>query len=417
MQHVFVLSTDKQPLDPCHPARARQLLRAGKAAIWRRFPFTIILKGRTAAESVTHAHAVKLDPGSKTTGLAVVNERSEVVWAAELTHKSDQVAERLQDRRAQRRSRRNRHTRYRPARFNNRRRPAGWLSPSMRSRIGNTDTWVARLRRLCPVSGLALELVKFDTQQMERPEISGVEYQQGELAGYEVRAYLLEKWGRKCAYGGETGVPLEIEHITPRSRGGSNRVSNLTLACHACNQAKGNRTAAEFGHPEVQAQARQPLKDAAAMNATRWALYRRLQATGLPIECSTGGRTRFNRARLNLPKAHWMDAACVGESGARVQVDPALTPLLIRSMGRGTRQMCRTDKFGFPIAHRTGSKQFQGWQTGDLARAVIPKGKYQGRHTGRVTIRNRPAFRLNGIDVHPKYLKRLQRTDGYAYAA
>jgi 5-methylcytosine-specific restriction endonuclease McrA len=415
MQHVFVLSTDRQPLDPCHPARARQLLRAGKAAIWRRFPFTIILKERTAIESVTHAHMVKLDPGSQTSGVAVVNERYEVVWGAELTHKSDQVAERLQERRALRRSRRNRHTRYRPARFSNRRRPAGWLTPSMRSRVENTATWVARLRRLCPVSGLALELVKFDTQQMDQPEISGVEYQQGELAGYEVRAYLLEKWGRKCAYGGETGVPLEVEHITPRSRGGSDRVSNLTLACHACNQAKGNRTAAEFGHPEVQAQTRQPLKDAAAMNATRWALFRQLQATGLPVECGTGGRTAFNRARLQLPKAHWIDAACVGDSGAVVQVDLALKPLLIRAVGRGTRKMCRTDKFGFPVVHRTARKQFLGWRTGDLARAVIPSGKYQGTHTGRVTIRNRPCFRLNGVDVHPKYLTRLQKGDGYSY--
>ncbi len=416
MQHVFVLSTDQQPLDPCHPARARQLLRTGKAAIWRRFPFTIILKDRTAAESTTHPHTLKLDPGSRTTGLAVVNDRQQVVWGAELSHTGDQVAERLQTRHTLRRSRRQRHTRYRPARFDNRRRPKGWLSPSMRSRLGNTTTWVARLRRLCPVSGLALELVKFDTQQMDQPEISGVEYQQGELVGYEVRAYLLEKWGRKCAYGGETGVPLEVEHVTPKSWGGSDRVSNLTLACHACNQAKGNLTAAEFGHPEVQAQARQPLKDAAAVNMTRWELYRRLQATELPIECGTGGRTAFNRIRLELPKEHWIDAACVGESGAEVRVNLKQRPLHIWAMGRGTRQMCRTDRFGFPIAHRSGHKQFLGWQTGDLARAVIPRGKYQGTHTGRITIRQRPSFRLAGRDVPPKYLQRLQRADGYDYA-
>ncbi len=102
---------------------------------------------------------------------------------------------------------------------------------------------------------LSLELVKFDTQLMQNAEISGVEYQQGELAGYEVREYLLEKFGRRCAYCRKTNVPLQIEHIVPKVRHGSNRVSNLTLACKACNDAKGKRTAAEFGHPEIQTQA------------------------------------------------------------------------------------------------------------------------------------------------------------------
>ena len=84
-----------------------------------------------------------------------------------------------------------------------------------------------------------------------------------------MREYLLEKWGRKCAYCGAKDLPLEIEHITPKTRGGSNRITNLSLACHDCNQKKGTQTAAEFRHPEVQAKARQPLKDAAAVNATR----------------------------------------------------------------------------------------------------------------------------------------------------
>ena len=111
----------------------------------------------------------------------------------------------------------------------------------MRSRIGNTLTWVARLRRACPVSAFSQELVKFDLQKIENPEISGVEYQQGTLAGYELREYLLEKWGRKCAYCGKEDAPLQIEHIHPKARGGSDRVSNLTLACEPCNRRKGTR--------------------------------------------------------------------------------------------------------------------------------------------------------------------------------
>jgi 5-methylcytosine-specific restriction endonuclease McrA len=157
-----------------------------------------------------------------------------------------------------------------------------------------------------------LELVRFDTQLLENPEIGGAEYQQGELAGYEVREYLLEKFTRTCAYCGATGVPLQVEHVVPRVRGGSNRVSNLTIACEPCNQAKGSRTAEEFGHPDVQAQAQRLLKDAAAVNASRWALYRRLQASQLPVEVGTGGRTKCNRTQRGLPKTHWLDAACVG---------------------------------------------------------------------------------------------------------
>ncbi len=142
-----------------------------------------------------------------------------------------------------------------------------------------------------------MELVRFDMQKMLNPEVSGVEYQQGELFGYEVREYLLEKFNRKCAYCGKTDVPLQVEHIIPEARGGSNRVSNLTIACEPCNQKKGSQTAEEFGHPEVQAQAKKPLKEAAAVNATRWKLYETLKATGLPVEVGSGSLTKFNRIK------------------------------------------------------------------------------------------------------------------------
>ncbi len=421
MQQVFVLSSDRQPLDPCPPARARKLLRAGRAAIYRRFPFTIVLKDRLAEECVVHPHAVKVDPGAQTTGLAVVNEVGRVVWAGELEHRGFAIRDRLLARRGLRRSRRQRTTRYRPARFNNRRRKAGWLPPSLMSRVANVTTWVSRLQRVAPITSLALELVKFDTQAMAQPEISGVAYQQGTLYGYEVREYLLEKWGRQCAYCGAKNVPLQIEHLTPKSRGGSDRVSNLTLACAPCNQRKGNQTAAEFGYPHLHAQARQPLRDAAAVNTTRWALYDSLQALGWPVEVGTGGRTKFNRVSLGLPKAHWIDAACVGESGARVQVAVTLVPLVIRATGHGSRQMCRMDKFGFP---RTGPKQARrvhGFRTGDMVRAVVPSGKKAGTHTGRVAIRASGSFNITSPrgtvqGIGWQHCRLIQAADGYAYS-
>jgi hypothetical protein len=274
---------------------------------------------------------------------------------------------------------------------------------------------VGRLRRLCPIAALSMELAKFDTQVLQNSDISGVQYQQGARAGSEVRAYLLQKWERTCAYCGATGVPLHVEHIVPSSRGGSDRVSNLCLACGSCNQTKGNRTAAEFGHPAVQARAKAPLKDAAAVNATRWALFRALSGLGLPLEAGTGGRTTFNRTQQGLPKTHWLDAACVGASTPLLRVE-AISPLLIAARGHGNRQTCRTDRYGFPVRYLSRCKSYLGFRTGDLVRAVVPSGQHAGVHVGCVTIRQRPRFRISGHDVHPRYLMRLQKADGYAYA-
>jgi 5-methylcytosine-specific restriction endonuclease McrA len=417
MQRVLVLDKQQQPLMPCHPARARQLLREGKAAVFRRAPFTIILREREGGE--TQETELKIDPGSKTTGIALVvtgQRGRRVVWAAELHHRGERIKHALDQRRAVRRSRRNRKTRYRKARFLNRTRKAGWLPPSLESRVANVETWVGRLRRWCPITSLALELVRFDTQALQNPEISGVEYQQGTLAGYEVREYLLEKWQRRCAYCGAKDVPLQVEHIVPRARGGSNRVSNLTLACESCNQKKGSQTAAEFGHPHIQAQAKQPLKDAAAVNATRWRLYERLKATGLPIACSSGGRTKCNRTQQDYPKAHWIDAACVGESGEHVRLDPEMQVLSITAMGHGNRQMCGTNKHGFPIRHRTRQQRVRGFQTGDLVRADVPRGKHQGTHTDRVTVRASGSFRVGTRDgIAYRHCTMVQRADGYDY--
>ncbi len=334
MSMVLVVDHERRPCAPIPPGRARHLLNRGRAAVLRRSPFTLILKDEERAEEVEPLR-LKIDPGSKTTGLAVVNDATgQVVWAAELAHRGQQVKARLDQRRACRRSRRQRHTRYRPARFLNRRPRAGWLPPSLESRIANVITWVNRLCRWCPIGAISLELVKFDTQLMQNAEISGVEYQQGELAGYEVREYQLEKWGRTCAYCKATNVPLQIEHIVPKVRDGSNRVSNLTIACKPCNDAKGKRTAAEFGYPQIQAQAQQPLRDAAAVNATRWALYQRLATLGLPLETGTGGRTKWNRTVRELPKTHWLDAACVGASTPPQLRVKGTVPLQITAMGR-----------------------------------------------------------------------------------
>lgn len=422
---VLVLDRHRKPLMPCHPARARQLLKAGRAAVFRRYPFTIILHDRDRGE--VQLLRLKLDPGAKVTGMAMTAafQRGEtVVLAAELHHRGEQIRQALLTRRALRRARRNRKTRYRKPRFNNRRRPEGWLPPSLVSRVENAITWVERLCRYAPVTHLSMELVRFDTQRLQDPEISGVEYQQGTLFGYEVREYLLEKWGRRCAYCDTDGVPLEIDHVIPRSKGGTDRVSNLTLACHRCNQSKSDMPVEVFltHDPErlsrIKAQLKTPLTSAAAVNTTRWGLFRRLHATGLAMEAGSGGRTKYNRSMQRYPKRHWIDAACVGESGEQVRLDPQMQVLLIAAKGHGVRQRCRTDKYGFPNRYVPRQKKFFGFQTGDMVRAGVPKGKHRGVHVGWVAVRATGSFRVGAVDgISHRYCKVIHRADGYQYGA
>jgi 5-methylcytosine-specific restriction endonuclease McrA len=420
--YVFVLDTNKKPLTPCKPSMARKLLNASKAAVFRQYPFTIILKKEVQANP--KLLILKIDPGSKKTGLVVLIDH-QVIWAAELTHRGQQIKNALESRRFLRRNRRNRKTRYRKARFSNRTRPKGWLAPSLRHRVDTTLTWVNRIARLAPIKSIVQELARFDLQLMQNPEISGVEYQQGELQGYEVREYLLEKFNRQCAYCGASDTALEVEHIQPRSKGGSDRVSNLALACHACNQRKGNQDIKDFlsdrddVRHRILAQAKAPLKDAAAVNSTRWALFNVLMQTGLTISTGSGGKTKFNRNRLGLPKTHWLDAACVGDT----PILEVLTsqPLLINATGHGTRQMCGTDKFGFPTRHRSRVQNHKGFQTGDMVKATVTAGKKIGSYVGRVLCRASGSFdiatntgRVTGVSH--KYCQPIHRKDGYLYA-
>ena len=422
INRAFVLDKNRQPLMPCPMHRAKELLGKGRAAVYRRYPFTLILKDREGG--VLQEIELKMDPGSRTTGIALVasyQRGNTVIWAGELQHRGLAIRSALEKRRALRRGRRGRKTRYRPARFDNRTRPLGWLPPSLCSRVDNVRQWAQRLCRWAPVTSIAVETVRFDLQRIVNPEISGVEYQQGTLAGYELREYLLEKFARKCIYCGAENVPLEIEHLTPRSRQGSNRASNLGLSCRPCNEAKGNRTAAEFGHPEVQALALRPLKDAAAVNATRYAIGHALKLLGLPVTFWSGGRTKYNRCQQRYPKAHWIDAACVGTSGQQVSLDPEMKRIEIKALGRGNRQACRVDKYGFPRTKGQAVKRVQGFQTGDQARLYMPKGKYAGHHTGRMAgVRATGLLDLkttnHRISAPAHRFTLVQHFDGYGYA-
>jgi hypothetical protein len=196
------------------------------------------------------------------------------------------------------------------------------------------------------------------------------------------------------------------------------------LACDKCNKKKGTQDLEKFlaKKPEllkkILLQAKRPLRDAAAVNSTRWALFNRLKDTGLSVITGSGGLTKFNRTRLKLPKTHWLDAACVG----KIETLEILTtkPLLIKSMGHGTRQQCRTDKYGFPNRHCSRNKFHFGFQTGDVVKSIVSKGKKVGIHVGRIATRASGSFdiftklsRVTGVSY--KTCKTLHKKDGYSY--
>ncbi len=424
---VFVLDRRGEPLMPCHPARARQLLDKGRARVARMYPFTIRVVDRIVAGSEIDGVVVKVDPGSKATGISVARVGGDDILtglvAVEVRHRGAQIRQKLQSRAALRRGRRSRKCRYRSPRFLNRTRPTGWLAPSLQHRVDNVIGWVSRLRRLAPVVAVSMELVRFDTQLLENPSISGVEYQQGTLAGYEVKEYLLEKWGRKCAYCDVSGLPLNVDHIRPRSRGGSHRISNLTLACVPCNQDKDNRPVEQFVTDparlsRILATAKRTLRDAAAVNTTRWALWRELSSTGLPVATGTGGRTKWNRTRFGLPKSHTLDAFAVGEVTI-ISAVPA-TVLVTTSTGRGRYARTRSDRYGFPRLVLTRQKKHHGFATGDLVTATVLTGQKQGTHTGRVAVRSSGRFNITTSTgtvqgIGHRHCQLIQRGDGWNY--
>ncbi|WP_333473138.1 RNA-guided endonuclease IscB [Paenalcaligenes faecalis] len=436
---VFVIDRRQAPLMPCSEKRARLLLARGRARVHRLIPFTIRLIDRAVAQSELQPLELKIDPGSKTSGLALVRNRdtvnaetgeitatAHVLNLFELIHRGVQISHALTARRQMRRRRRSANLRYRAPRFLNRKNKGkGWLAPSLQHRIDTTLSWVARLRNVAPITHLAQELVRFDMQQLENPEIAGVQYQQGELRGYEVREYLLEKWRRQCAYCDASTVPLQIDHIHPKARGGSNRVSNLTLACAPCNLRKAAQDVTQFLEKDpkrltkIQAQAKRPLRDAAAVNATRWKLLNALKATGLPVRTGSGGLTKCNRSRLAIPKTHALDAVCIGEVDFVEQWQKPT--LVIKATGRGSYQRTRLNRFGFPRGYLTRQKNIHGFQTGDMVKAIVTQGKKVGAYIGRVAVRASGSFNIQTAEglvqgISHRYCTLIQRSDGYGYS-
>lgn len=425
---VFVLGRNGKALMPCTEKRARLLLERGRARVHKVSPFVIRLTDRDAKSCTFQALRIKLDPGSKVTGIAIVRETKRqivVLNLFELRHRGRQISDSLTARRAMRHARRGRNTRYRAPRFLNRgNKGQGWLAPSLMHRVDTVIAWVERLRRWAHVSAISSELVRFDLQQIENPEISGVEYQQGTLFGYELREYLLAKWGRRCCYCNNKDVPLNIEHLIPKAKGGSDRVSNLAIACVKCNQKKGAKSLEAFVTDteklaSLKAQLKRPLRDATAVNSTRLELVCALKEMGLALETGSGGLTKFNRERHGIPKTHALDAVCVGKVDTVTGWEkPTLS---IKCSGRGSYQRTRLDKYGFPRGYLIRQKSVKGFQTGDMVKATVTTGRKIGAYIGRVAVRASGSFNIQTREaviqgISYKHCRLIQRSDGYAYS-
>jgi len=341
---IYVLNMRGQPLMPTTQHNGKKLLQEGKATVVKRCPFTIQLNYATG--EATQPIKLGMDIGFTEIGFSAKTDTLEVI-SGTLSLRKD-VSNKLEEKRRYRRTRRGR-LGYRPPRFDNRTRPEGWLAPSNPHRHDSHIRLVETLATLLPIPFKKVEVGNFDTQKMQNPEITGVEYQQGELQGYEVREYLLDKWGRKCAYCGNTNVPLEVEHIVPKSRGGTDRVSNLTISCRNCNLKKGDKTAEEFGYPHIQKQAKKSLKAAACIINIRWGLVEQLGA-----DHTYGYVTKYQRNKLGLEKSHINDAFVI--AGGTTQ--ERCKPYEVRQLRRNNRSL-QTNRKGFKPSIRRQRYQLQ----------------------------------------------------------
>ena len=419
---VFVLNRSKKPLDMISNAEARILIRKKLAVIHKIYPFTIRLRDNSCVGR-DKSYIVKIDPGSKTTGVAIVDNKNSVVMLAELEHRGHLIKRNLYKRKSLRQSRRQRKTRYRPARFLNRKRPKGWLAPSVKSRANNVINFIKKYKKFLSIDKVMIENVSFNTAQMSsNTKLYGVKYQQGPLYQNKLRSFIFSRSNGKCVYCGAKAT--EIDHVVPKANGGTDSTYNLVASCRACNKKKSNSSLKEFGKKVgkdfSKLEPKKLPKDAAIVQSARNYMFQEITKLVADTTTHEAWMTKYNRDELGLPKEHYYDALSVGEIPNSFNF---LTNkvLIISAKGRGSRQMCHVDKFGFPRTFAKTSKIIKGFQTGDIVKAVVTKGLKVGEYLGRIAVRATGAFNIetkSGLvrDIGYKYCRLIQRGDGYSYS-
>lgn len=303
---VYVLSIDGQPLMPtCRYGKVRKLLKSKKAKVIKKCPFTIKLM----YDGTTHTQPINLgiDAGSKHIGVSATT-KDKVLYEADVTLRNN-IVDLLSTRRENRRTRRNHKTRYRKARFNNRKRKDGWLAPSVQNKVDTHLTVVKKVHEILPVTKITVETASFDIQKIKNPDIEGTDYQQGEqLDFWNVREYVLFRDGHVCQYckGKSKDRILNVHHIESRKTSGD-APDNLITLCETCHTGyhKGIIKLPKTIHRGMS------FKDASFMGIMRWAFYNKLKELYPDVSLTYGYITKNTRIENNLPKEHFIDARCI----------------------------------------------------------------------------------------------------------
>ena len=303
---VYVISNNGQPLMPTtRYGKIRRLLKNKQARVLKRCPFTVQLLYET--KNATQPISLGVDAGSKYIGLSATT-KDKVLFESVVEVKND-IVNLLSTRRELRSSRRNRKTRYRQARFDNRvkSKKKGWLAPSVNQKIQTHLTVVDKVCHILPITNITVEVASFDVQKIKNPDIQGEEYQQGEQLGFwNVREYVLWRDNHECqcCLGKSKDNVLNVHHIESRKTGG-NAPNNLITLCETCHDAY------HKGEIKLNLKRGKSFRDATFMGIMRWALYNKLQATYPNVHLTYGYITKHTRIKHNLPKEHFIDARCI----------------------------------------------------------------------------------------------------------
>lgn len=303
---VYVISMDGQPLMPTTPCKARVLLKAGRAKCVRRTPFTIKLLYKTTA--YTQPITLGIDTGSSKIGSATVSEKGDVLYLSEVEIRND-IADRMKRRAKYRRNRRNRKTRYRPARWLNRKNSikTGRFSPTMVSKLHSHEKEITFVKGLLPISKLILETATFDPHALKNPEVLQKKwlYQRGTNYGFaNTKAFVLDRDNHTCQHckGKSKDSRLHAHHIVFRSKGGSDEAENLTTLCKTCHDRLHEGSIALKGGRK-----KGKLKHATQMNMIRKQLLLRFP----DADETFGFVTKEHRQMMELPKEHYCDAIAI----------------------------------------------------------------------------------------------------------
>lgn len=308
---VYVINKHGKPLMPCKPRKARLLLKNKQAKILKYEPFTIqLLYGSSGYKQKV---SLGIDAGSKYVGASATTKKQEL-YASQTELRGVMIVKLLSDRRELRRSRRNRKTRYRKARFLNRvhSKHKGWLSPSIENKINTHIRIIDDVYKLLPIYNIIVETASFDIQKLKNKDIEGKEYQEGEQLGFSnVREYVLYRDNHtcQCCHGKLKDNILQVHHIESRKTGG-NSPNNLITLCKTCHTKyhSGEISLPNKIHRGIR------FKDATFMGIMRWTLYERLKKLYKNVSMTYGYITKYKRIKYNIEKSHVADAFCIANN-------------------------------------------------------------------------------------------------------